>query len=208
MESANSPEESKSEWSLSQERAFMEDLVQKRFHFLLLVLFFVVAGALAATSQTRLKLILTAGLVIFALVSATVFRAYVKLDELLKILHQDESHPISILQKRIKARRCGLFGVQWMIGALIPGLITLCLLFVTALVWMGCLKINGDKEFERCKRHFLCHSESGDGLTTYFTKLSIGPIGMLHAPPKQVLEIREPGTLVALLHAGEPFAGK
>jgi hypothetical protein len=133
--------DSTKEWTLSQERQFMEDLVQKRFNFLLLVFTFLIGGALAAKSQVQLKIILTLGWFLFALVSATVFRAYVKLDELLKILHEDPSHPISIVQKRIKTRSFSLFGVQWMIGALIPCLGTVGLLFVTVLAWLGCVKV-------------------------------------------------------------------
>jgi hypothetical protein len=57
------------------------------------------------------------------------------------MLHENPLHPISIVQQRIKARRCSLFGVQWMIGALIPGLVTLGLFFVAALVWLGCVKV-------------------------------------------------------------------
>jgi hypothetical protein len=128
------------EWTLSQERQFTEDLVQKRFNFLLLVFTFIVAGALSANSQVKLKIILTIGWVLFALLSATVFRAYVKLDELLRILHQNPLHPISIVQERISARGCSLFWVHWVIGALIPGVVALGLLFVTALAWLGCVK--------------------------------------------------------------------
>lgn len=119
----------------------MEDLVQKRFNFLLLVFTLILGGALSANSQVKLKIILTIGSILFALLSATVYRAYVKLDELLRILHENPLHPISIVQERIKARRCSLFGVHWVIGALVPGVVALGLIFVTALAWLGCVKV-------------------------------------------------------------------
>jgi hypothetical protein len=137
----NSAQEVCSEWSLSQEREFMEELVQKRFNFLLVVLTLVLGGALSAGSTAKLKIILTVGSVILALVSATLFRAYVKLDEVLKVLHQDPRHPIAIIQKRLQDRGFVLFGVQWIVGAFIPGVLTSGLFLVTILVWIGCIRV-------------------------------------------------------------------
>lgn len=128
------------DWSLSDERAFMENLVQQRFNFLLVVYSLVIAGAVSTTSQTKFDIALIIGAVLCTLVSLTVYRAHVKLDQLLIMLHAKPNHPVSIASTKVKELGWrGLFGVAWTIGSLIPFLCSVSLIVAAALALLGIL---------------------------------------------------------------------
>lgn len=131
---------SKPEWTMSQERAFMEDLVSKRFNFFLVLFSLVMAGSISANRQAELITVLVVGSIICFLVSLTVYRAHMKLDQILKILHATPNHPIQVSGQRVKELGWkGLFGVVWIVGIL-PLACSLGLIVATALACFGCVK--------------------------------------------------------------------
>ena len=75
-----------SDWTMSQEREFMEHMVGQRFNFLVLIYSVIVAGALNSNQQSHMQIILGVGFVITFLVSYTVFRVYRKHDILCSTL--------------------------------------------------------------------------------------------------------------------------
>ena len=118
------------DWSLSDERQFVENLVQQRFNFLLVVFSFVIAGAMGATSQIKLNILLGVGSVVCTLVSLTVYRAHVKLDQILKVLHKTPGHPVALSGEMVeKLGWQGLFSATAIIGVIVPYFCSLCLIF-------------------------------------------------------------------------------
>ena len=92
-------------WDMSQERAFIENLLNHRFNFFLVFFSIVLAGAVNAKTQTHLQIILGLGSVICVLFAMVLRRSQEKLDLILNDLFTDESHPYTIIDKR--AKKCG-----------------------------------------------------------------------------------------------------
>jgi hypothetical protein len=115
-------------WDLSQERAFIENLFCQRFNFFIVIFSLVVAGAAAANTQPKLIIILWIGFVLCILLSLAIYRIYVKLIEILRSLHSIEGHPVAqsgVAVKDLGFR--GLFGVNAIIGIIIPVICCLAL---------------------------------------------------------------------------------
>ena len=128
-------------WDMSQERAFIENLLCQRFNFFIVIFSLVIAGAASANTQTKLSAILSIGFVLCFLVALTIYRIYVKLIWLLKELHQFKGHPVGASSKGIKQLRMPkLFRVNWIIGWCIPALCSLILLVGATLSIIGILK--------------------------------------------------------------------
>src|SRR6266487_4590644 len=117
-----------SPWDMSQERAFIENLLSQRFNFFLVVFTVVLAGAATANTQTKQTGILVLGFLLCFLIALTIYRIYAKLDETLKILHETKSHPVAIIGEKINGRGLkGGFEANSFIGIYIPVLSTVIL---------------------------------------------------------------------------------
>lgn len=82
------------DWDLSQERAFIENLLCQRFNFLLVFYSLVVAGAFTTTSQRNFNIALTVGALVTSLFALPIARAQHKLDLILRRLGElHPSHP-------------------------------------------------------------------------------------------------------------------
>jgi len=92
-------------WDMSQERAFIENLLNQRFNFFLVFFSIVLAGSINAKTQTHLQIILGLGCVICVLFTMVLRRSQEKLDLILADLWRDESHPSYIIDK--SAKKCG-----------------------------------------------------------------------------------------------------
>jgi len=107
----------------TQERNFVENLLCQRFNFLLLTFSVILAGALSAKYLLIATAVLFIGTTICILVSLTIYRIYVKLDHILKLLNDVPNHPVKIIREKVKALgKKGLFGNLWIIGWVIPAL--------------------------------------------------------------------------------------
>ena len=113
-------------WDMSQERAFIENLLSQRFNFFLVFFSLVIAGAINAPSQLFFQTILTLGAIICWLLALTIFRSQQKLDVLLKFIFEDSSHPAKKADDACKNRGSR----RKIIGDIIP---TICCTFLSVL---------------------------------------------------------------------------
>ena len=87
-------------WDMSQERAFVENLLNQRFSFFLVFFSLVMAGSLNAKTQVMFDTILGIGSVIGVLFALVLSRTQAKLDLILADLFTDKSHPATIIDQR------------------------------------------------------------------------------------------------------------
>ncbi len=82
------------EWTFSQERQFMEDLVYKRLTLFLTISAALIAGAInLRDSPVIATALLVVGTALCWVLQQTVHRAQLKLDIILQILFEDDGHP-------------------------------------------------------------------------------------------------------------------
>ena len=87
-------------WDMSQERAFIENLLARRFNFFLVFFSIVLAGSVNAKTQVQLQIVLGIGSIICVLFTMVLARSQEKLDLILQDLFSDESHPATIIDRR------------------------------------------------------------------------------------------------------------
>jgi hypothetical protein len=122
-------------WDMSQERAFIENLLGQRFNFFLIFFSLVVAGALNARSQVHFSIVLILGAIICWLLAFTLFRSQQKLDLILAELFADQTHPASIIDKK-----AGGLSMRRLIGYVIPLICCIALTLGTILALCGTLR--------------------------------------------------------------------
>ena len=123
---------------MSQERAFIENLLNQRFNFFLVVFSLVLAGALNSKVQLHLQLVLTIGSILAVLLAAVLARSQEKLDIILADLFSDASHPATIANNR--ARKGG--GRRQLIGLWIPRFCCAILVLGAIFAWIGILQVS------------------------------------------------------------------
>lgn len=129
-------------WDMSQERVFMEQLLNQRFNFFLVFFSLMIAGAVNSKKQIHLQLVLTLGAIICTLLAAVLIRTQVKLDLILTDLFSDPSHPAAIINKSAGNR----WSMRRIIGIWIPLLCSAALIIAAfaALTGLLCvLQANG-----------------------------------------------------------------
>lgn len=89
-------------WDMSQERVFMEQLLNQRFNFFLAIFTLVIAGSVNAKQQLHLHVILWLGFAIELALASLLARSQEKLDLTLEDLFSDPSHPVTIINGRAK----------------------------------------------------------------------------------------------------------
>ncbi len=110
-------------WDGSQERMFIETVLNQRFNFLLVFVGLIVTGAINAKSDKPLQAaVLALGAFVCLLLSITICRAHQKLDIIMRTLYSDSSHPAGMVNQAVGGR-----SVRWIIGWGIPLLCTLAL---------------------------------------------------------------------------------
>jgi len=124
-------------WDMSQERAFIENLLGQRFNFFLVFFSIVMAGSVNAKTQLQLQLLLGIGVVICVLFASVLRRSQEKLDIILNDLFTDETHPAKIVDMR--ARPCG--SRRRIIGILIPRICCGILILGFVFSIIGVLKV-------------------------------------------------------------------
>ena len=116
-------------WDLSEERAFIEDLLSKRFNFFLMFFSLVIVGAMNARSAFFFKSIIILGAIISWLLALTIFRSQKKLDILLEMIFEDSNHPATKADKECSNKG----SKRKLIGYAIP-LICCCFLTIISLL--------------------------------------------------------------------------
>jgi hypothetical protein len=83
---------------MSQERAFLENLLSQRFNYFLLFYSITVAGFVNAKNVIYAQIVLTSGALIVSLLACVLLRSQQKLNHILKDdLFKDISHPAKII---------------------------------------------------------------------------------------------------------------
>jgi hypothetical protein len=130
------PDESpaKPEWTMSDERAFMENLLCTRFNFFLVFFSLIVAGGIAASDPVHFRIIFCLGAAICVPFALTIARAQAKLDIALAELLGREGHPVKILNDA-----CPGVSMRKWIGYWIPFICCVALIIGALLALCGCL---------------------------------------------------------------------
>lgn len=89
-------------WDMSQERVFMEKMLNQRVNFLLLIFSITVAGAVNSKTDWALRIILFCGSLISLLLTSALNRNQEKFALILEDLKSDPSHPVSIIDARAR----------------------------------------------------------------------------------------------------------
>jgi hypothetical protein len=109
------------DWSLSEERQFVENLFCQRFNFFIVIFSLVMVGAASANTQTKFVILLWVGCALCGLVALTIYRNWLKLDWILKQLHKADGHPVAVTGVGVENHPYPkLFGVNPIIGIVIP----------------------------------------------------------------------------------------
>jgi disulfide bond formation protein DsbB len=124
-------------WDMSQERVFIENLLNQRFSFFLIVFSLILAGSINSKMQIQFQVILTLGAIVTTLFAAVLGRSQEKLDLILADLFADPSHPASIINRQAKqggSRRR-------LIGVWIPRFCCIVLIAGAILAWFDVLRV-------------------------------------------------------------------
>ncbi len=120
-----------SEWSMSEERAFFENLYNQRLNFFLVVCSLVIAGAVSSDTKLELTITLGFGLFLISVQGLSLYRACHKLILILQHLHKTEGHPVKLIGIAAKKNPWPL---SWSINH-ITGVALPAVSFVFFLVW-------------------------------------------------------------------------
>jgi hypothetical protein len=77
---------------LDEERIHMENLVNSRFNYLMVILAIIIAGVLSSKSQDQARILFICGMLISLGLGWTILRAQKRLDILLNKIYEDSSH--------------------------------------------------------------------------------------------------------------------
>lgn len=133
--SASERDEKSPVWDMSQERVFIEQLLNQRFNFFLTIFTLVIAGAINAKQQLHLQIILCLGLAIEFALASLLARSQEKLDLILRDLFSDSSHPATIIDARAKPEGSR----RRLVGVWIPR--TCCVVLFLAVILALCNKL-------------------------------------------------------------------
>ncbi len=103
------------EWTMSQEREFMENLVCTRFYYFIVFFSVVIAGAVASKDPIHYKIVLCLGAAVSVPFVGTIARAQQKLDIAIEELKKVHGHPVCELDKQAHGE-----GRRQLIGYSIP----------------------------------------------------------------------------------------
>lgn len=125
------------EWTMSQEREHMENLLNQRVNFTVVVLSLLVVSISACDKQIELIVLLVFGLLLIFFLSVSVFRCQLKLDIILeKHIFICPSHPCTRIHK--DAKRYKIPSSRKLVGYGVP---ILCVFFVFTLLVLSILNI-------------------------------------------------------------------
>ncbi|MBX9751495.1 MAG: hypothetical protein K5Q68_18045 [Roseococcus sp.] len=120
-------------WDISQERAFIENLLGQRFNFFMAFFSLVIGGAISTREIIVFQIpILWVGLLICTLIMLTLFRTQKKLNIILSIIERDASHPVTVTTSL-----AGGWSVRRIVGYYIPAICVTLLLVASLTVTFG-----------------------------------------------------------------------
>lgn len=132
-------------WTMSQERAHMENLVCSRFNFLLVFVGLALTAAVTTQNPRLMITTLWLGFVVAVCLMLTVMRAHLRFDAALDALHKLTAHPAA--QTREMVGKCWYIpSVRGLVGYVIPGFLCFSLLVGAILASAGVFSANGGLE--------------------------------------------------------------
>ena len=123
-------------WDVSQERSFIENLLNQRFNFL--IIFFSIFVGFASNKDvdpTSRAILLSVGATVSCMLMATIGRAQKKLDILIKLLEEDPAHPVAITTQAAGPRG----SARRLVGHTIPWICFATLAAWSITLWAGLL---------------------------------------------------------------------
>jgi hypothetical protein len=121
-------------WDLSQERAFIENLLNTRLAAFLVFFGIINAGGWSVSSHPYLQaIILTIGAGITWALTYLIGREQAKLDAILKILMTDPEHPAAVVNAMMGRAPDG----RWIAGYILPAACAAVVTLAAALGWTG-----------------------------------------------------------------------
>jgi hypothetical protein len=125
-------------WDFYKEREFCEHLFNQRLNFLIIIYSLFLAGAVNADEPTLQMIVLLLGSVFTLILSLNLYRSYVKMIILLKILYcLEDFHVLPMIDKEVKGMGSrALFGVNHLTGIVLPVICVTSLLFGFFIVYL------------------------------------------------------------------------
>ena len=120
-------------WDLNQERIFLENLLQQRFNFFIVVFTLIMAGGTSANSISELNWLLMVGFFLCILLGLSVYRVFTKVDAVLRMIREIDDHVMHVVAIEAEKRKWPFsFKVNDIIGYVIP---LFCLLVIV--IWFA-----------------------------------------------------------------------
>jgi hypothetical protein len=124
-------------WTFYSEREFIENLFNQRFNYLIIMYSLFLTAAATVNTKQNLLIVLWLGLLFTSLVSMTIYRAFVKLIIILRILYKLENHVLQVVDKEMTTWRWKkLFRANQIVGIIIPLIILFT--FVLGIILTSC----------------------------------------------------------------------
>ncbi len=130
-----------SDWTLSDEREFMENLYVGRFNYFLVVFSLFITAGFANAFQNYKYIVFYVGAFVLFLVWLLLYRGYKKHDRIMRIIFNDKKdHPAAIIEDIMKIEGYKpKYRVSRLMGVYIPWVCIGFLLFIAILVNFGIL---------------------------------------------------------------------
>ncbi|MBQ1782664.1 MAG: hypothetical protein II007_03335 [Gammaproteobacteria bacterium] len=130
------------DWSLSDEREFIENLHVGRFNYFLVVFSLFMTAGFANSFTTYKSLVFYIGAFVLILVWLPLYRGYKKHDRILKIIFRNKAnHPANKIEKLMELEgNKSKYRVSKLMGIYIPGVCILVLFGVAIAISSGCIK--------------------------------------------------------------------
>ncbi|MDR1517945.1 MAG: hypothetical protein LBS52_07630 [Dysgonamonadaceae bacterium] len=129
------------EWTLTQERGYMEKLQLERFNYFLVAFTLITTAGFANNFSNYKSMIFFFGAFLLLMCWIPIFRATKKLNCILKIIYNADNHTITIIENLLRNRGFKhFFVVSHWIGYYIPALCILFLSIIGFLVFFDIMK--------------------------------------------------------------------
>lgn len=130
------------EWTMSQEREFMENLLCQRFNFFLIAVGAVLVAPFSGDLEKWSRIgVLGFGFAVCLLLTLSLYRVQRKLNEIIEELKKDVRHPLTLIDEAVGGWSC-----RNIIGYCIPTLCCLTILTVGVMVYKEMLPEKSPKQ--------------------------------------------------------------
>ena len=118
-------------WDMSQERSFLESMLNQRVTFLLVFFSLIMAGSLQAKTPTQLRVIFGLGFIMSTCLLMPILRAQQKVDLIITELYKDPTHPVTQINESANKQsfwKLRLISMRRVVGYVVPSLLVIALL--------------------------------------------------------------------------------